>query len=299
MELEIRPALASDYESVAAISARIWEGHDYLPEVWPDWLHDPAGPLLVAIADGRPVAVDKITLHSPSEAWLSGMRVDPAYQGRGIARAVTAHTLRWLDERRVPVARFTTASNNKPIQRIAEALGFRRLAAVRHLRRPLEAGPAERVPRRLAPHEEDLAWELFGGSPFLAATGGLFGPGWTWQRLTRERLREHLTQGQVLAWGRPARAGAIAVDEREPRLSRRVAVLAGQRRAALELLRALLREPELEVQDPDRPPELRLSAPEGVPDLDWIAEQLGLAPRHDWGMLLFERRKAEWGKNDA
>jgi len=145
--LEFRSARPEDREAVLAISAQIWEGGDYLPEVWQQWLHSPAGPLQVALLDGRPVAVSKVELQSPSEAWLAGMRVDPAHHGKGIASALLEYTLQWLDARGVPISHFTTASTNSPIHRMARCTGFRLVTEVTHLRRPLERGDSARCPR--------------------------------------------------------------------------------------------------------------------------------------------------------
>ena len=38
---EIKRVLASDREDILEISRHIWEGHDYLPSVFDDWVKDP------------------------------------------------------------------------------------------------------------------------------------------------------------------------------------------------------------------------------------------------------------------
>lgn len=296
MTLEMRSARPGDREVVLDFCAQIWEGHDYLPRIWEDWLHDPAGPLLVALWDGRPVAVDKITLHSPHEAWLGGMRVDPACRGRGIAHALTGYCLRWLEARHVPVARYTTASDNEPIHRISAHFGFRRVAVVRRFVCPLQEGMPRAVPRVLTPDEEALAWNAMSGSAFLVSTAGLFGQGWTWWRFTRERLRAHIRRGEVLAWGegRPL-ALAIVIPHTGPTFLR-LEMLVGPREAGLAMLQALCCVPQLAPDDPEHPPHLRLTVPEGVPGLDWIVEQAGLEPRWDRAMWLFERDGSGGGR---
>jgi len=288
MALEVRPARPEDREVVETFTAQIWEGHDYLVEAWGEWLRDPAGPLLVALLDGRPVAVEKITLQGPDEAWLAGMRVDPAYQEKGVANAVVAHSMAWLEARHIPIARLTTSSENTPVHHIAARFGFRHVTTVRHLRRPLERGTPGEAPRVLKADEGEAAWDAFASSSFLLATEGLYGSGWTWMRFTRARFQRHLEQGQVLAWG-DARDALAIVTYRSPRVPRYVAVLIGERQAGLALVRSLLYDPELVVEDPERPPHLRLAVPGGLEDLAWIVEQADLSSPVQWAMCLYQR----------
>ena len=43
-----RPALAKDTEEVMELCSHIWDGGDYIPQVWDEWLADPDGLLGVA-----------------------------------------------------------------------------------------------------------------------------------------------------------------------------------------------------------------------------------------------------------
>lgn len=292
MVLSVRPARPDDRAAVMAISAQVWDGHDYLPEVWESWLRDPAGPMLVTLLDGVVAAVCKITLQSPSEAWFSGIRVDPACRGRGVASATTRAQLEWLAARGIPLARFTTASDNVAIHRLAEHMGFRRVAVVQHTGRPLQEGAPVPGLRTLSPDEESRAWDMFSKASFLRATGGLYGVGWTWMRFDRTRLQRHLARGEVFGRGADPTALAIAVY-RSPQTPRYVTLLAGERRESLALLQALLVVRHLPAHDPAQPPVLRLPVPDGDADQGWVAAQAGLQPQADHQMWLFERLAGE------
>ena len=138
-----------------------------------------------------------------------------------------------------------------------------------------------------------MAWEMLSGSEFLRTTGGLLGQGWIWTRFTRERLREYLRRGEVLAWGAGPDALGIVVDSCGPRPLRRLILLMGERDAGLAMVRALLYEPHLVVEDAENPPQFRLTVPEGLADLEWIVEQAGLELHWDQSMYLFERNAGE------
>ncbi len=78
MPFVIRPARAADKQAVLAFCAHTFDWGDYLPEVWDEWLADARGQLLVATLDEVPVGVAKVTLLTPGEAWLEGLRVNLA-----------------------------------------------------------------------------------------------------------------------------------------------------------------------------------------------------------------------------
>ncbi len=55
----VRPARPEDRGDMEAICAQVWEGRDYVPEVWDAWLADPHGQLSVVELRGRVVALGK------------------------------------------------------------------------------------------------------------------------------------------------------------------------------------------------------------------------------------------------
>src|SRR5579864_1207376 len=87
-DLEVRRAREEDREAVLAFCQQTWEWGDYIDRVWETWLNDEQGALLVALKEGQPVGVANIRMLNAQEAWMEGMRVDPAYRQQGIASAL-------------------------------------------------------------------------------------------------------------------------------------------------------------------------------------------------------------------
>jgi CBS domain-containing protein len=52
-----RPALQKDTDDMLELCSHIWEGGDYIPSVWDEWMADPEGLLGVAEMDGRVVGI--------------------------------------------------------------------------------------------------------------------------------------------------------------------------------------------------------------------------------------------------
>ncbi|MEW6216856.1 MAG: GNAT family N-acetyltransferase, partial [Candidatus Bipolaricaulota bacterium] len=60
-----------------------------MPLVLDGWLTE--GGLVVAELNGDLAGFGKLTLLSPGEVWLEGLRVDPTHRGKGVAKALAQH----------------------------------------------------------------------------------------------------------------------------------------------------------------------------------------------------------------
>ncbi len=127
-QIEIRPARAEDRDAVLAFCQNTWEWGDYIERVWDDWLHNPDGSLIVAIADGKPVGIDHLQMLSTTDAWLEGIRVDPAYRRQGIAKALSDAILLEAMKRGATQARLVTESTNIASITMVERNFWRRVA---------------------------------------------------------------------------------------------------------------------------------------------------------------------------
>jgi len=197
--VQIRPARATDKPAVETLCAQVWEGEDYVPEVWDQWLADPRGQLAVAELEGQVVGFAKHSHLAGDEWWLEGLRVDPAHRRQGIAGRLHTHLVEEARQVGRGALRFGTHSLNEPIHRIAARDGFRRIATYRLYKAdPLPAADAPPL-RRFTGMDTAAAWALIGGSQRHRAARGLYEAAWKWKSLTRERLAHHL--GADDGWG--------------------------------------------------------------------------------------------------
>ncbi|HIP87645.1 MAG TPA: AI-2E family transporter [Anaerolineales bacterium] len=210
----IRSARPEDQEDVEALCAQIWEDHDYIPEVWQEWLNDSNGQLSVVTLKGRVVGLGKLTRIAEDEWWLEGLRVDPDYRRLGVARLLQSHHVTLAEQVGRGVLRFATASWNLPVHRNAVRDGFRRVAEFLAYEAPPLPGPCPL--RRLTSDDLDAVWERIADSPILQAAGGLYEVQWHWMTLTRERLAGHLEQGEVWGVELEGRLTGVAVVQEDP-----------------------------------------------------------------------------------
>lgn len=80
-----------DYEDILDISKYIWDGLDYLPQLFHNWVDD-KGIFLGAIDtsnNNKVVAVAKLSILSDRSGWLEGLRVHINYRGQKLAKQLT------------------------------------------------------------------------------------------------------------------------------------------------------------------------------------------------------------------
>jgi GNAT superfamily N-acetyltransferase len=281
LQVGVRRARPIDKPSVLAFASATWDGWDYIPEAWDDWLAAPDGALLVAqtvapdvdaqglaVEPGRVVALARVTMLAPGEAWIEGIRVDPALRGRDVATNLQVAELAWAAAQGAAVVRYTTGRDNEGSHRLGARHGFRRLADRRTYGVAEEDEPSERptdpsAVHLLAPEAADAAdrwWGRIAADPIFRAGDGLYEcRRWAFQALTEERFAAHVRRGEVLV----ARDGqALAVVPHPPTWPHDghthhggdVALIVGDGLSALSLLNDLRRAagaaPRVRLADP-------------------------------------------------
>jgi GNAT superfamily N-acetyltransferase len=297
--LHIRPTQPADRDAVFAFCAHIWGGHDYVPGVWDEWLDDAHGLFLTALLDNVPVAVARAYFPAPDEAWLEGMRVDPAHRGAGIALEVTAALVEACRARGARAVRLMTVEDNTPIHHICARLGLDLIMRLRRRMRPWEEGPAPAALRQLRVDEAPLARSLLnrgklavGTEPLLTFTHGLYSlGGGIWTVWNEDRLRAHLAQGEVWTWMGTTgpRAVAVVCPHRRRAGLMEVGLLEGPGPDCTALLSALVRRDMLPAGDPDHPPGVRMYLPIQVSRLHRAASRAGYRVVWRGQMFIYEK----------
>jgi GNAT superfamily N-acetyltransferase len=105
-----RPALPRDTADVIEFCKGIWDGQDYIQDVWDAWLADDRGALITAEYGGRAVGISKISHVSQGQWWLEGFRVDPKLQGLRIGSHLHEYVNQWWLEHGDGYVRLMTSS---------------------------------------------------------------------------------------------------------------------------------------------------------------------------------------------
>lgn len=221
---EIRPARPEDRDAVLAFCRSTWEWGDYIEYVWDEWLHDEQGLLFVATVDGQPVAIDHLKMLNATDAWLEGMRVDPAHRRHGIASALNTALMAEAMKRGATRVRLITESTNTNSISIIERGHFRRVGAYALYRaRPEAAATRQRYgmdrPQQATKADLDDIIDYLNASNIFPSTGGLYYHSFVAYTITAELIERKIADQHVYILRRWDRLDGLAIAE--PRLSER------------------------------------------------------------------------------
>lgn len=206
----IRPARKEDIPRIVAISGRIWEGDDYVPQVIGEWLEEEPGEVLVAEGEGLVVAFAHLFRLFPDLVWLEGFRTDPAWQGQGAGRTLAEDAVHRVRSTGIRTAAFSTYIENYASLHILVGLGFAKVAEWVVLSRTLKQAAAltSWEPEAITPRFEEVE-EFLRRSPTLAGSAGWLADGWRFFPFFRDSQRALSHYCWRLATRRGGRLGAL------------------------------------------------------------------------------------------
>lgn len=207
--LVIRAARPEDRGPVLAFCADTFSWGDYIGDVWDRWLADVKGRLLVAELEGLPIGIQHVSFPSAREAYLQGMRVDPAVRRQGVATALLRAGLALARRQGARVARLLTRSDNEVVHRMVEAAGFRRATTFVDWRGTACAG-AGRYPEAAVLGDVEDLWRLIEGSEHFHCSDRAYLADWQALELTNARLAAHVAAGEVYVARRTGQPVAMA-----------------------------------------------------------------------------------------
>ncbi len=190
-----------DTPDVMELTRTIWDGHDYVPSVWDEWLRDYEGLLAVAEYGGRVVGLVKLTRLSPGEWWLEGLRVHPDYEGRGIANRLHDYAMDYWQKHGTGMIRLVTASFRKAVHRISERTGFERTGEYTVFAAAANQGETGMF-TPITPAETGRMLEYVQSQKWPGMPGGLMDLGWQWAWPSSERFEQAIERGTLWWWGR-------------------------------------------------------------------------------------------------
>ena len=217
-EIEVRLARPEDREAVLAFCARTWEWGDYIEYVWDEWLHDPQGGMYVAVVDGQPVGVSHFRMLTPTEVWLEGMRIDPAYRKQGLSVVLNNTMMAEAMNRGATHARLITESTNAAAIALIERGFFRHVGSFsRYRATPVTANAAQKygpdLPQLATQADVDDIVDYLNISNNLPVTGGLYYLDFTAYAITGDVIEAKVAAQQIYLLRRWDRLDGLVIAE--------------------------------------------------------------------------------------
>ncbi len=179
MGIEVRALTAADRPRVLEISSQIWDGHDWVPSRFDEWIGSENGEAVAAVLDGTLIGFARRTWILPGHAWFEGIRSDPAHRGTGAGRAITEHLIEGARRDGAEKVHLSTHIGNQASIHIIESYGFRRVASFAYLEKDVhEDGSNEPADPEIVCVPEGEALGFVDRSAFLGLARRRFPRGW-------------------------------------------------------------------------------------------------------------------------
>jgi N-acetylglutamate synthase-like GNAT family acetyltransferase len=231
-DVVIRPVRPADRERVIELTRDIWDGHDYVPRVFDDWVSEAGATFQAIELDGVVVGLQRLRPYASGLIWYEGLRVASTHRRQGLAHAMLRSAI--AEAREQTFREMRLATGNPSAARLFEEFGFERLQDDRWWKGGrVEGGESARIPD---PSEAEKLWAGIAASPGIELWGGVTSDFQGAQDLGAAELSRLAAIGMLRA-GPGGRA--IATLRRPWGDSLAVAFLAGKGGALRELLLAL------------------------------------------------------------
>lgn len=126
---EFKALMPEHKNEVLELVKNIWEGDDYIPYVYDQWVEDKEGRFIGAFYQKAIAGLAKLSFYEPHYAWLEGLRANPNLPVRGLANAFNKYFLKYFsDKPSVICMEFITYFANFASIHSAEKHGFKKIA---------------------------------------------------------------------------------------------------------------------------------------------------------------------------
>jgi N-acetylglutamate synthase-like GNAT family acetyltransferase len=167
--LTIRPVRPSDRKRVVEMTRDIWDGHDYVPRVFDDWVSDAGAAFQAIELEGVVVGLQRLRPYSSGLIWYEGLRVASTHRRQGLARTMLQSAI--AEAREQSFREMRLATGNPAAATLFEELGFERIQDDRWWKGGrIEGGESARMPE---PPEAEKLWSGIATSPGIQLWGGV------------------------------------------------------------------------------------------------------------------------------
>ncbi len=196
--MEIKKITPEHKERALQISKDIWEGDDYIPQIFDEWVADPYGKFAGLFDEDTLIAFGKMTYLTPTDVWLEGLRKDQNSEVKGIAKYFTEYYLKILSQRKdLTSVRFATYFENYGSIIPAERAGFERVLTCSLKNRVIDKKEKIEVHQNIT---NDISYKDFQDyiitSSYLKKCKNLLSKGWVLYDTTEQLLAGFYTKKQ-------------------------------------------------------------------------------------------------------
>ncbi len=198
----IRKIKPEDKQRVLQIASKIWEGDDYLPQVFDEWVQDPNDIFAGLWENGILIGFGHLKYLTPTDIWLEGLRKDPDLNIKSVGEKLSHYYLKILKKNpNITSVRFSTYFDNIPSIRLNEKLGFKKILTLSHKELELKKVEKPEILSNLKIAKDfNKIQKYVENSLFLELSKNFISKGWTVYPYSRELLEQFYDDEQILSF---------------------------------------------------------------------------------------------------
>jgi GNAT superfamily N-acetyltransferase len=222
--LVFRPGRIEDLPAVKEIAKDVWDGHDYMPYVWNDWLNEPDNLMTVLEIEGQVAGFYSLKLfigQTDRSSWWQGVRVATAFKRQGLAAQMLEHAIEVSRKHGLDWLRFGTGDTNYIMHHLAERSGFRFVGPYSCLTISEDFEPLEEISeggqiKVMSPDTDfERVQNFMKNSADWQKGEGLLCDSWAWKKIEPDLIKDFLRKGWVYSYFEDEELKALAFMSRE------------------------------------------------------------------------------------
>ena len=187
----IREIKHSDKTEVLQISSQIWEGDDYVNNVFDKWVTGDDGLFTGYWVNEKLIGFGRMRFLTPANIWLEALRKDPQTDIKGVGYKVAKYYMKQINGKRIESIRFSTYFGNIASIKLNEKLGFNKILTLSLKELDVSNHQIKPINNSI---KKDVDFKVFEqyilNSSYLKGTNNFIGKGWVVHQYTSKLLEE-------------------------------------------------------------------------------------------------------------
>ena len=211
----IREIKLSDKKEVLRISSQIWEGDDYVSNVFDEWVTGVNGFFTGYWENEKLIGFGRMRFLTPTDIWLEALRKDPQTDVKGVGNKIAKYYMEQLKGKKIKSVRFSTYFGNIASIKLNEKLGFNKILTLSLKELEISTTQIKPINNSI---KNDVDFKLLDqyilNSSYLKGTNNFISKGWVVYQYSSELLEEFHSKRQYAVYSEKGEIkGAILFSE--------------------------------------------------------------------------------------
>ena len=193
----IREIKLSDKKEVLQISSQIWEGDDYVSNVFDEWIKGEDGLFTGYWEKEKLIGFGRMRFLTHANIWLEALRKDPQTDIKGVGYKIAKYYMEQLKGKRIESVRFSTYFGNIASIKLNEKLGFNMILKLSLKELEISNHQIKPINKAISTYiDYDILDKYILDSSYLIGSKNFIGRGWIVHQYSSKLLKEFHSEKQ-------------------------------------------------------------------------------------------------------